>query len=167
MPKDQNLSKLSDAEIGILPIIEVSPPVLAFGEYVDQPIVRNLTITNTGEATLDISSIVIQGDEAISFSNQSGLTLLSLEPSEDATLPFVFEPTTIQNDATVSIGSNDINTPIVEVPLMGSLSAPMLSVTPNPMDMGAQTLGCYSEHAFQVSNVGTAPHNFCSVYTSQ
>ena len=165
--QDQNLSKLSDAEIGVLPIIEVSPPVLAFGEYIDQPIVRNLTISNVGEATLDISSIVIQGDEAFSFTNQSGLTHLSLEPSEDATLPFIFEPTTIQNDATVSIGSNDINTPIVEVPLMGSLSAPMLSVTPNPIDMGGQTLGCYSEHAFQVSNVGTAPLTiFCSVYTS-
>ena len=80
--QDQNLSKLSDAEIGILPIIEVSPPVLAFGEYIDQPIVRNLTITNVGEASLDISSIVIQGDEAISFTNQSGLTQLSIEPSE-------------------------------------------------------------------------------------
>ena len=48
----------------ILPIIEVSPPVLATGEYIDQPIVRNLTISNVGEATLDISSIMIQGDEA-------------------------------------------------------------------------------------------------------
>ena len=50
--QDQNLSKLSDAEIGILPIIEVSPPVLSFGEYTDQLVVRNLTISNVGEATL-------------------------------------------------------------------------------------------------------------------
>ena len=162
--QDQNLSKLSDAEIGILPIIEVSPPVLAFGEYTDQPIVRNLTLSNVGEATLDISSIMIQGDEAISFTNQSGLTQLSLEPSEDATLPLIFEPTTIQNEATVSIGSNDINTPVVEVPLIGTLTAPMLSVTPNPIDMGGQT-GCYSEHAFQVSNVGTAPLTIFAVST--
>ena len=163
--QDQNLTKLSDAESGILPIIEVSPPVLSFGEYIDQPIVRNLTISNVGEATLDISSIVIQGDEALSFANHSGLTQLSIEPSEDATLPFIFEPITIQNDATLSIGSNDINTPVVEIPLMGTLTAPMLSVTPNPISMEGQTLGCYSEHAFQVSNVGTAPLTIFAVST--
>ena len=48
--QDQNLTKLSDADIGILPIIEVSPSVLYFGEYIDQPIVRNLTVSNVGEA---------------------------------------------------------------------------------------------------------------------
>ena len=42
--QDQNLSTLSDAEIGILPIIEVSPSALAFGEYTDPAIVRNITI---------------------------------------------------------------------------------------------------------------------------
>ena len=163
--QDQNLSKLSDAEIGILPIIEVSPPVLSFGEYTDQPIVRNLTVSNVGEATLNISSIVIQGDEAISFINQSNLSQLSIEPADSAILPFVFEPITIQNDAVLSIGSNDINTPIVEVPLMGTLTAPMLSVTPNPINMGGQTLGCYSEHTFQVSNLGTAPLTIFAVST--
>lgn len=163
--QDQNLSKLSDAEIGIAPIIEFEPSVLYFGEYLNQPVVRNLTISNVGEATLDISSIVIQGDEAISFTNQSGLTQLSIEPADSATLPFVFEPITIQNDATVSIGSNDINTPVVDIPLMGTLTAPMISVTPNPLDVGGQTLGCYSEHVFQVRNVGTAPLTVFAVST--
>ena len=31
--------------------------------------------------------------------------------------------------------------------------------------MGGQTLGCYSEHAFQVSNVGTAPLTIFAVST--
>ncbi len=165
--QDQNLSKLSDSEIGILPIIEVEPEVLYFGEYSDQPIVRNLTISNVGEATLDISSVVIQGDEAASFTNPSALTQFSIEPNDSATLPFVFEPITIQNDATLSVGSNDIDTPVVEVPLMGTLTAPMLSVTPNPIDMGGQTLGCYSEHTFQVSNIGTAPLTIFAVSTQE
>ena len=163
--QEQNLSKLSDAEIGILPIIEVEPSVLFFGEYSDQPIVRNLTISNVGEATLDISSLVILGDEATSFTNQSGLAQFSIEPNDSVTLPFVFEPITIQNDASLSIGSNDINTPVVDVPLMGTLTAPMLSVAPNPIDMGGQALGCYSEHVFQVSNVGTAPLTIFAVST--
>ena len=48
---------------------------------------------------------------------------------------------------------------------MGTLTAPMLSVTPNPINLGGQTLGCYSEHVFQVSNVGTAPNGICHIYT--
>ena len=154
---DQNLNKLSDAEMGAAPLIEVSPPILHFGEYTGTPVVRNLTISNEGEATLDVRSIVIQGNDAISFTNQTGLSQFFIEPYDSTVLPFIFEPQSVQNDAIVSISSNDIDTPIVEVPLSGTLTAPMVSVTPNPFDMGTHSLGCYGEHSLQISNTGTAP----------
>ena len=154
---DQNLNKMSTPEAGASPEIEVVPSILYFGEYSGTPVVRSLTISNTGEATLDITSITIQGSEASAFSNQSSLSQVLIEPSDSVVLPFLFTPQSAMNEATVSIASNDIDAPIVAVPLQGSLSAPMLSVTPNPVEVGEQLLGCYGEHRFQVQNIGTAP----------
>ena len=162
---DQNISKLSDTEVGVTPIIEVAPPLLHFGEYNGEPIVRNLTISNAGEATLDVTSIDIQGTEAFSFTNQSGLSQISLDPGASAVFPFIFEPQSVQNEAMVTIYSNDIETPVVDVPLSGTLVAPMLSIEPNPLNMGEQALGCYGEYDVQVGNIGSAPltiHDFSS-----
>ena len=169
---DQNLNKLSEAENGADPIIEVSPSILSFGEYSTEPIQRNLTIANIGEEILEVNSILIQGNNPQSFINLSGIhpstiNPLELAPGESATLPFAFEPIAVQNDAFIAIGSNDPDTPHIDIPMMGSLIAPLIQVTPNPLNMGVQTLTCPSEHSIEITNTGSADLTVSGIVSDQ
>lgn len=163
---DQNLNKLSDPEVGVDPLIVVHPEVLSFGEFSAAPIHRELTIQNNGEATLELSTISIAGDAAASFTYLDAVQSMSLEPTESVRLSFAFEPTMVNNQAVVRISSNDPDNPVVDVPMLGSMIAPMLSIQPNPLAAGLQDVGCYSEHALQLSNVGTAPLTINEVLSS-
>ena len=104
------------------PQISVSSTSLDFGSvHVGDPSFTNLTIVNSGSANLIIRQITFGGANALDFDtgddNCTGATLI---PSRNCTVQIVFAPrSTGSKSATLSISSNDPDTPIQTVSLSG------------------------------------------------
>jgi len=107
------------------PEISASPAVIDFGTVnVGSSSSVNLTITNSGSADVLIQQLAISGPDVIDFITQNdhctGTTIL---PSQICTVQIIFSPHALgSKSATLSISSNDPNTPTRMVPLSGSSS---------------------------------------------
>jgi hypothetical protein len=115
-----------------LPKISVSATSIDFGSVnVGNSSSQNLTITNVGAAGLVIRQMTIGGVNSPDFTIQnntcSGTTL---PPSGDCAVQIVFAPlSTGSKSATLSIASNDPNTPTQTVALSGTSSGVSVSST--------------------------------------
>jgi len=105
------------------PDISISPTSYNFGlVYINESSSKTFTISNNGSADLDIYTIDIIGTDFSDFYIQkddcSGQTLA---PSGNCIVDVVFSPTSVgENNANLSIRSNDPDTPILIVPLSGT-----------------------------------------------
>jgi hypothetical protein len=104
------------------PQISVSSTSLDFGSvHLGESSTSNLSIGNSGSASLIIRQITFSGANALDFNprddNCTGATLI---PSENCTIQIVFLPrSTGSRSATLSISSNDPDTPTQTVSLSG------------------------------------------------
>jgi hypothetical protein len=109
------------------PQISVSSTTLDFGSvHVGDSSTQTLTITNSGSADLIIQGLTISGANIIDFTTQNDLCgNTTLPPSQNCTVQIVFSPHfTGSEGATLSIPSNDPNTPTQAIALSGSSTAP-------------------------------------------
>jgi hypothetical protein len=107
------------------PQISVSPASLNFGSVnLSNSSTQTLTISNSGSAGLTIQRLTIGGANIIDFVTQNdNCTGTTLPPSQDCTVQIIFSPHfTGSQSATLSILSNDPNTPTQTVSLSGSSS---------------------------------------------
>jgi hypothetical protein len=107
------------------PQISVSSPSLDFGSVnVGNSSSQTLTISNSGSAGLIIQRLTIGGANLIDFVTQNDhCTGTTLPPSQNCTVEITFSPHfTGSQSATLSISSNDPNTPTQTVSLSGSSS---------------------------------------------
>jgi hypothetical protein len=105
------------------PQISVSSTSLDFGSaHVGESSSTNLIITNSGSANLIIRQITFSGAGALDFNTRNdSCTGATLTPSRDCTVQIVFSPhSTGSKSATLSISSNDPDTPTQTVSLNGS-----------------------------------------------
>lgn len=102
--------------------IAVSPASHDYGEVtVDEIGSQTFTITNEGDATLNISSIALAGIDSDEFSITSGGAAGSLAPSGTQDVVVEFAPTSDgSKQATLQIDSNDPDEPQVNVSLSGT-----------------------------------------------
>jgi hypothetical protein len=146
--------------IGI-PNISVTPTSSIFGNVnigsSSSP--QTFTVSNTGSANLVIGTTSITGTDASQFSKQndscSGKTLT---PSSSCSVNTVFSPaSTGSKSVSLSIPSNDPDTPTLNVPLIGTgVGIPNISVTPASYNFGNVNMGSSSSpQIFSVSNTGT------------
>jgi hypothetical protein len=103
--------------------ISVSPTSYDFGTVVvgDSSTPQIFTISNTGDADLDIGTISLTGTDVTEFTiqndNGTGQTIL---PLGNCTIDVVFSPTAEGvKSANLSVPSNDPDTPVLNVPLSG------------------------------------------------
>lgn len=129
-----------DQEVAALtPVIGVAPAELDFGEVVlpfNEPLV--LQVLNTGRADLEVSSITVSDndDGAYALSVTEGTILRE----EVLGLEVVFSPGVVAEfPRTLTIESNDKETPTYTVPLFGAGvdgPEPDIEVTPLSLDFG-------------------------------
>jgi hypothetical protein len=82
----------------------------------------NLTVTNTGSDNLIIGQLAVSGADTLDFNTRNdSCTGATLAPSRNCTVQIVFSPRcTGSKSATLSISSNDPDTPTQPVSLSGS-----------------------------------------------
>ncbi|HUB05900.1 MAG TPA: choice-of-anchor D domain-containing protein [Myxococcales bacterium] len=141
------------------PSLQVSPTSLDFGS---SPVLTSssmtVTLTNVGQADLDVSSVTVSsGDGA--FALQGTAPTLVAGGGGTQTLTIVFTPPAEQSyEDTVTIASDDPAHPTVTVPLTGVGSTEgQLTVSPDPVDFGQVGEGSTSLQQLTLSSVGTAP----------
>ena len=111
-----------------VPNIGVSPASVDFGRIdVGNPSTREVTLSNAGSANLAVSGIALSGSAAYSQdlsggSNPCGSATPTIAPAGSCTITVTFAP---QADggpfgATVTVSSNDPDTPNAAVPLTGT-----------------------------------------------
>jgi hypothetical protein len=105
------------------PRISVSSTSLDFGSVdVGDSSFTNLTISNVGSDNLIIGQLTLSGSDTLDFNTRNdNCTGATLAPSQNCTLQIVFSPRyTGSRSATLSISSNDPDTPTQEVSLNGT-----------------------------------------------
>jgi parallel beta-helix repeat protein len=117
------------------PDIDVSPTRLNFGKVtVGDSETKNVTVTNTGTGTLDVSATDIIGPDASAFSIVNGEAPFSLAPGESQNVTVEFAPTSKSTKtATLQIESNDPDEPTTTVKLCGKGAKEDDSVFPDPL----------------------------------
>ena len=84
-----------------------------------------LTLTNSGDANLFVSSLSVDGNESIFFEIASNPTPVTLSPGQSTTTNIVFAPgsgTPSTKNATLRINSDDPARGVINVALQGTLS---------------------------------------------
>lgn len=137
------------------PDIDVWPPTLVFG---DVPVGGSsdpqvITVTNLGDADLEVSGVEIAAGPFVSTNLGSSL----LVPGASTTFAVTFQPDVAGSaSGTALVRSDDPDEPEVPVALTGVSSAPAISVSPVFWDFGSVAVGSVATVDVAVTNVGAA-----------
>lgn len=157
---DYELKEQAEAESGVYPEIVVTPPSLSFTEVeVGSSHSEFLTITNVGSAELMVTDLEVLGSLRFSFTELSEHRLPA-GTSQD--LLVTYSPTEADSEdvGSLLVSSNDLENPMVEVPLQGDVQAvsmPILQINPISLDLGNLPVGDTTSGTFSLESVGEAP----------
>jgi hypothetical protein len=149
----------------IIPAATVSPATLSFGDQVIRTVspLQTVTVSNTGTGPLTISSISMAGMNPGQFS-QTNDCPATVAPGAFCTVSATFAPTTTgARSASISV---NVAAPGVSksVPLSGTGTSPVLSVSPATLSFGDQVIRTVSPlQTVTVSNTGTGPLTISSI----
>jgi Abnormal spindle-like microcephaly-assoc'd, ASPM-SPD-2-Hydin len=136
------------------PAVSLSPANLNFPTQIlnTASAIQTVTLTNTGTATLTVSSVTISGTNAGDFSQTN--TCTSVAPGNNCTISVTFDPTAIgKRMASVSITDNATGSP-QSLPLAGIGTSIQLS--PAKLTFSTTLLGTSSvAQSSTMTNVGT------------
>ncbi len=149
---------------GVAPAVTVSTASLSFaGVLVGKSSTpQSVTVTNTGTASLTVSSITASGD----FSQTNNCTAAAVAVGSFCTITVTFSPTAAwSRGGSIAIVDNAYNNPQQAVQLVGmGNSGATASVSPTSLSFGKQTLGTTSAaKTITLSNNGSAALNINSV----
>lgn len=152
---------------GLGPVVTLSPSSLTFGNQTvgTTSAAQNATLSNTGNATLTITSITIGGDYA-----QTNTCGSSVAAGANCTISVAFTPTaTGTRTGTVTVNDNAPGSPHT-VSLTGtgtSAAAPIVTLSVSSLSFGNQAVNTTSPaQNFTLSNTGNATLNLTSVAAS-
>lgn len=140
------------------PTVSLAPNALGFGnQHVGSTSnAQKVILTNSGSATLEVSSISIAGSNSGDFlqTNNCGTTLLA---GASCSISVTFSPTAIGNRAaSVTISDNASGTPQI-VALSGTGMGAVVTLSPVSLGFGNQTVGIASPaQSVTVTNSGNA-----------
>lgn len=155
---------LSGTAVAPAPVVALSATTLPFG---NQPITttsaaQTLTISNTGNADLSISSIAVTPAGAQFATSADTCTGVAVVAGSSCTINVQFSPTsTGAKTASLAITDNAGNH---SVALTGTGTAPAVTLTPTSLAFGSQPVGTTSAGlTVSVQNSGNAPLNVSAV----
>ena len=158
------LAALSPASASAAPVIAVSPNPVSFGDvFVGTTSARTVTVSNTGDASFDINSIVTDSlDFVIIPGTCNPPTTVAAGGSCSFQVSFT-PPARGLSQATLTISNTASGT--TTVPLQGKGTAPVTSLSPPAgLAFGDQKVGTTSGlQTVTVSNNGDAPLSIISV----
>ena len=154
---DYNFADQKDEEI-YAPIILVEPQAISFGS-IDPGLTasESFTISNIGDALLDIEGLEIMGSSTFALTAIDLSEGLAPEESMDVVVEYTPEEAGSEDSGSVLISSSDPATPMVEVTLWGGVDMPLLSISPNPLDLGNVRVGESDSGTLTLSSTGQAP----------
>ncbi len=149
---------IDDLNSNAVPDIVVTPTEVNFGP-VDvndtSEHVEVVEISNVGDADLHIQNIELQDiDAPFAISN---IQSVLVTPEGVTQFEVTYTPATAATaDTYVLIDSDDPDTPVEQVHLLGEGLAPVIEVDPVSYDFGTIWVGCENELPITISNVGNA-----------
>jgi hypothetical protein len=152
------------------PAATITPPVAVFAAIplgTTSP-VQNVAITNSGGATLHISSVLMSGANSSDFSFNNGCTAAAYAVNTACIIGVTFIPSAIGNRAaTLTITDDAPNSPQT-VQLSGSgAGAPLVTLSSTAVSFAATALGTTSPRQnITVTNLGAAALHFSSIKLS-
>jgi hypothetical protein len=161
-PKNPSVSILLDG-FGAQPMLQTAPPSLDFGmtqQVGTKSSPKSVTIQNTGDADLHISTIKIAGTTAGAFNcdSQGGFTL-TMNQSMKVNVTFTPSAAMAYSGALV-IDSSDSGVMSAMIPLSGTGVSPMIAASPTTIDFGPIPLGQSSaSQTITIRNAGKSPVN--------
>ena len=153
---------LSGTGVAAAPGLSVHPANLAFGNVnVGSRASQNVTLTNTGNASLTISQTSVTGS---GFSRTGLTTPLNLAAGQSASFSVNFAPTAAGGvSGNVTLTSNAPNSPAT-IPLSGMGTTAGVQLTPGSLMFGSQAVGSTSPaQAVTLTSSGTASLTISSV----
>ena len=149
-------------------VVSLSPASLSFGNQQvgigSTP--QIVTLTNTGSASLSLTSIKISSNNTADFS-ETNTCPSSLAANASCTISVTFAPTKTGNrSSTVKITDNAAGSP-QSVPISGTGVAPVATLSPSSLSFKGVLVGTSSTAApITLTNTGTAPLTVNSVIAS-
>ncbi|AKS42882.1 choice-of-anchor D domain-containing protein [Wenzhouxiangella marina] len=142
------------------PELELAPSPLSFGAVaIDASQLAEVTLQNTGNATLEISAV---SPALGAFTRQAGscpnLLPIVLDPGQSCTLVYRFAPTIPDPEATQIEFYSNAEPGLTPLAMSGEGIGAQLSIQPSPLDLGTSLIG-FSSPALPVSisNQGGLP----------
>jgi hypothetical protein len=144
-----------DADGGPAPDILVTPPSLEFGLLASgEQEVQTFNVQNVGDATLNVSDVVIGA--GIAFKILGPETTFDLEPGESTDVQVQFEPMGAdENFGQAVVMSDDPDSPEAGVDLLGLGAVPELQITPGSYVFSDTVVPCGDSVQLELKNVGT------------
>jgi hypothetical protein len=147
--------KVEQGVTTLVPEIAVAQSTVEFGDVaVLTQVDADVIVSNAGRAPLE-GTVSVDGD---GFS--ASPAELDLGPDEDAAVTVTFAPTTYLTYAgTLSIASNDVESPLIELPLTGTgvpQPTPDIAVAPLNVDFGPVAPSSSGTKYFTITNEGDA-----------
>lgn len=135
------------------PNIAVYPREIDFGSIdAGEEREEKIYIVNTGYGDLEIEMMEVFATPSIVINSDSSFII---SPNEEKEVEISYYPTTRQLDlGYLGIHSNDPDTPLEEVLILGSGNAPVISVTPEEYDYGVVEISCERQIEIEITNNG-------------
>ena len=139
------------------PIAVVAPASLPFGnQAVSTSATRVITVTNTGNANLIVSSVTLTGDTSFTIASNTCATVIA---AGSCTINVRFLPTTLgPKSGSVSVTHNALGSPSI-VSLSGTAVPPLttFSLPPGPIAFGKRAINTNLTKTVLVTNTGANP----------
>ena len=140
-----------------VPVATMNPTALAFGSQVINvaSAAQVITVTNTGNGTLNITNIALAGTNANQFTMNRTACGTTLASGATCTISVTFRPTTTgAKTARVAFSSNSSGTPTINIQLTGT--GRNFGVTPQALDFGTLAVNTTSANQFVTLNNASA-----------
>jgi len=142
------------------PEIVVLPEIIDFGHITSgyETGVEQLTIVNAGDEVLLLDPLLlIAGTDRFSIDHDATEDW-ELQSGEGIQIDVYYEPETYEgNGGLINVVSNDDETPVIEVLILGRGDAPVMTVSPSEFDYGTISMGCDNEERITIRNDGNLP----------
>jgi hypothetical protein len=140
--------------LGTSPLLIANPDPLSFGMVgLGSSMTKNVTIANSGTATLTISKASISGT---GFSIVGGSPSISIPVGQAQAIQVQFAPLASGASAGSLIMTSDDPASPTTVPLSGSGGQPQLTYSPGSLSFGNVSVGGSASQTVTISNGGTA-----------
>ncbi len=150
-------------EIAPTPQIRSQPSALVFGDVsVASQRVLTVALGNQGLADLTLNRLVIEGAGAAAFRfTRRPVLPVVVSAGSEVTIDISYEPTAVTSAlATLRVESDAANTPVLELPLIGSgvtQPVPQMELSRTSLVFGEVEREAFRTQSMIVSNSGTAP----------